>query len=162
MKKPRDLPAPATSTSTIGPIIGVVDGSNAAPGEVGEFLSASGTYAYAAGVANTGTIALLNVPPGDWDMYAAATFTTLVGSVLFQLSPVPTGMSTGLAGFVGTFSAGTGMAADAESLVLVGQAGRGSFAVNTQMTFQVQVDQATTTGLLAGTMTLDMFARRRR
>lgn len=154
---------PLFESPVIGPIIGVVDGSNAAPGEVGEFVAASGTFNYLANAPNTGTIALINMPPGDWDMGCAATFTTLVGSVLFQLSPVPVGMSNALAGFIGIFSAGTSSTMDAESLVLVGQTGRGSFAVTTQLTFNVQVDQATTApGLPAGVMTLDIQARRRR
>lgn len=157
MKKPRDLPAPSSSTSTIGPIIGVVDGSNAAPGEVGEFLTAEGNFDYAAGVESQGTVNLINLPPGDWDMTIVGGFSTVIGIGLFELSPQPTGVSNlmvGLNGNLGPMSP--------EAVVIVGQSARGSFAVNTMLTFLVKVDQSITAGLPAGVMTLDIECRRRR
>jgi hypothetical protein len=140
-----------------GPIIGVVDGSDAAPGEVGEFMTAIGTFNYAAGVANTGSITLINMPPGDWDFTISSSFTTLIGSALFELQPIPTGMSNSMFGLNGNFGA---MAP--ETVIIIGQSARGSFAVNTVMTFLVEVDQAITAGLPAGVMTLRIEARRRR
>jgi hypothetical protein len=156
----RDLPAPSSSTSTIGPIIGVVDGSDAAPGEVGEFLTATGSFAYAAGTAtgvtSTGTIALLNMPPGDWDFTVSANFSTLITSALFNLSPIPTGMSNEMFGLNGNFTVG-----GEETVIIIGQSARGSFAVTTMLTFNVQVYQAAV-ALPAGTMTMRIEARRRR
>ena len=159
---PRDLPAASSSTSTIGPIIGVVDGSDAAPGEVGEFLTATGTFAYAAGVdgagtTSTGQIDLLNVPPGDWDFTIAARFTTLISSALFFLNPVPTGMSNNMEGLNGNFT----MPGEGETAVIIGTAARGSFAVSTLLSCEVQVFQDAAI-LPAGTMTLHIEGRRRR
>lgn len=158
MKKPRDLPAPSSSTSTIGPIIGVVDGSNAAPGEVGEFITGTGTFNYAGYPnASNGTIALLNVPPGDWDFTVAASYTGLIDGSQFALSPKPVGMSNDMIGENANFVAGS-----AENVVIVGQSARGSFAVTTMLTFEVNVDNSTTTSLVAGTMAMRLEGRRRR
>ena len=157
----RDLPAPSSSTSTIGPIMGVTDGSDAAPGEVGEFLHATGTFNYAAGTAtgtgSTGQIDLLNVPPGDWDFTIAASFSGLITSALFFLNPVPTGVSNEMIGLNGNFT----MPGEEESIVIVGQSARGSFAVATLLSFEVQVYQSSAV-LTAGTMDLRVEARRRR
>jgi hypothetical protein len=158
-----DLPAPSSSTSTIGPIIGVVDGSDAAPGEVGEFLTSLITYAYLGyPTKNETTLTPINMPPGDWDLSASASFTTTTGSVLFELVPIPTGMSNAMVGWIGDFGPPGSMATDVEDLVLIGQIARGSFAVNTPLAFDVQVDQGTNTSLLGGTMTMRIEARRRR
>jgi hypothetical protein len=156
----RDLPAPSSSTSTIGPIIGVVDGSDAAPGEVGEFMTAVGTFAYAAGsatgVTSAGTLALLNMPPGDWDFTISAEFNTLITSAWFVLSPAVTGMSNTMYGLNGNFTTG-----GEQSVIIIGQSARGSFAVTTQLTFSVEVYQAAA-ALPAGSMYLRIEARRRR
>lgn len=162
MKKPRDLPAPSSSTSTIGPIIGVVDGSNAAPGEVGEFITGIGSFNFAGypSVSN-GFVNLLNVPPGDWDFTIAASFTTFVDGANFALSPKPVGMSNDMVGENANFFAGS-PTVPALNMVLVGQSARGSFAVTTNMTFEVNVDNSETGGLTAGVMALRLEGRRRR
>jgi hypothetical protein len=52
---------------------GVVDGSNAASGEVGEYLEATaGSFALAAG--GFSTSATLVLPPGEWDVQGHAYF----------------------------------------------------------------------------------------
>ena len=160
----RDLPAPTSSTSTIGPIIGVVDGTDAAPGEVGEFIQALGTFNYAA-YPNTSqeNITLLNLPPGDWDAAASASFTTAVGAVFFALAaPVPTGASNSMVGFTGDFGPPGALAADVAEVALIGQWARLSFANTTPLIFVLQVDQGTNASLLAGTMTIRIECRRRR
>jgi hypothetical protein len=152
----------ATSPDFVGPIVGVVDGSDAAPGEVGEFLTAIGTFNYAASPAtSTGQLAMINMPPGDWDIWASASFTTLIESTLFHLNPVPTGMSNSMFGLMGLFSVSNLVSMDVETLVLVGQTARGSFAVPTLLSFEVQVFQGSAS-LPAGTMILRVEARRRR
>jgi hypothetical protein len=157
-----DIITPMISTSPIpGPIIGVVDGSDAAPGQVGEFLTATGTFAYAAGttggVTSTGSINLISMPPGDWDLTISAAFSTLITSALFELNPFPvTGMSNQMIGLNGNFTTGSMVEA-----VIIGQSARGSFAVTTALVFEVQVYQVGT-ALLAGTMSLRIEARRRR
>ena len=161
LDKPRDLPAPSSSSSTIGPIIGVVDGSDAAPGEVGEFLTMTGTFNYGAGTASgagfTGQIALLNVPPGDWDFTVSASYSNLISSSLFFLNPQPTGVSNEMFGLNGNFT----FPGEAEDVVIIGQSARGSFAVPTLLSFEVQVYQSST-ALPAGVMTMRVEARRRR
>lgn len=158
-KHPTDQPAPSSSTSTIGPIIGVVDGSDAAPGEVGEFMTASVEFAYGAGGAGglvtNGTIDLINMPPGDWDFTISATFSTTIGSALFFLSPLPTGMSNIMIGGDGNFGP---MAS--EGVAIIGQSARGSFAVTTLLAFSVEVFQVINGA--AGNMNLVIDARRRR
>lgn len=162
---PRDLPAPSSSTSTIGPIIGVVDGSDAAPGEVGEFLTANGTFNYSAGTdgfgtTSTGHITLINMPPGDWDMWLSAMFTTLITSAAFFLDPFPvTGVSNRMFGLNGNFTTGT--TGGGITTTIVGPNARGSFAVNTPLVFEVQVFQLGAS-LPAGVMNLHFEARRRR
>lgn len=154
-------PLTISTTPVYGPIVGVVDGSDAAPGEVGEFKFATGTFAYAAGttagVTSTGTINLINMPPGDWDFTISASFSDLITSALFFLTPLPTGMSNPMFGLNGNFT----MAGEAETVVIIGQSARGSFAVNTLLSFEVQVFNNATTEP-AGTMTLRIEARRRR
>jgi hypothetical protein len=158
---PRLTPTLSTSPPIPGPIIGVVDGSNAAPGQVGEFMTATGSFAYAAGttsgVTSTGTIPLINMPPGDWDFTISASFSDLITSALFFLTPLPTGMSNPMFGLNGNFT----MAGEAETVIIIGQSARGSFAVTTLLTFEVQVFNNSTSDP-AGTMTLRIEARRRR
>lgn len=166
---PRDLPAPSFSTSTIGPIIGVVDGSDAAPGEVGEFIKGGGSFNYSAGAAggvtSQGQIAALNLPPGDWDCAVSASFTTLIDSAFFLLNPQPVGLSNKMFGLMGLFGGGTGGGAsppaDLETVILIGQTARASVAVTTLLSFEVQVYQGTAVDP-AGTMDLDVECRRRR
>jgi hypothetical protein len=159
---PRLTPTPSVSPPIPGPIIGVVDGSDAAPGQVGEFMFAVGTFAYAAGggangVTSTGSINLINMPPGDWDFTISASFSDLVTSALFFLNPAVTGMSNRMFGLNGNFT----MAGEAQTVVIIGQSARGSFAVNTSLVFEVQVFNSTATEP-AGTMSLRIEARRRR
>ena len=159
---PAVTPFTLSTTPVYGPIVGVVDGSDAAPGEVGEFIHMTGTFAYAAGVdglgtTSTGTIDLINVVPGDWDFTVSASFTTLISSALFFLNPLPTGMSNNMFGLNGNFT----MPGEGETAVIIGTAARGSFAVNTMLVFEVQVFQDAAI-LPAGTMTLRIEGRRRR
>lgn len=155
---PRDLPAPSSSTSTIGPIIGVVDGSDAAPGEVGEFITGIGFFTYAGypNVSN-GFLTLLNVPPGDWDFTVSSSYTGLIDGSQFALSPKPQGMSNDMIGENANFAMGS-----VSNFVIIGQSARGSFAVTTTMTFEVNVDNSETVGLVGGQMGIRLEGRRRR
>jgi hypothetical protein len=152
-----------TASGTVvypGPIIGVVDGSDAAPGEVGEFLTAEKSFTYAAfaagGTTSTGQIELINMPPGDWDMTISSSYSGLITGSLFFLNPQPTGVSNAMFGLNTNFT----MAGE-EEVIIIGQSARGSFAVNTLLSFEVQVYQGTA-GLTGGTMDLRIECRRRR
>ena len=52
---------------------GVTDGSDAKPGEVGEYLTASGSVALSNNT--TATVATLNLTAGDWEVSGGVTFT---------------------------------------------------------------------------------------
>lgn len=162
----RDLPAPPFSFPTRGPIVGVVDGSDAAPGEVGEFLSMDGFGTYAAyPTATVGTIPMLNMPPGDWDMWVSALFSSDIGGAFFQVpAPLPSRLSNSMAGYM-ALAAAVGLAGSTtpvEGVIVIGITARGSFAVTTPINFTFRVDQSDNTSLPAGTIQLHMEARRRR
>lgn len=148
-------------TGLIGPIHGVTDGSNAAPGDVGEFLSFTGTFAYQ-GSPNfsVGTISLAVIPPGDWDLTVSAS-AGLNEGMSFNVQPIPTGLSNGMAGASAIFST-SGGGQGAENIVLIGQAARGSFSIPTLLPFSVSVNMVGTTGLPAGSMLMRLEARRAR
>jgi hypothetical protein len=51
---------------------GVTDGSDAAAGDIGEYLTASGSVALGSGAVTT--VATLTLTPGDWDIWGGVTF----------------------------------------------------------------------------------------
>lgn len=154
---PSPLPPPPLS----GPIIGVTDGSSAAPGQVGEYISSSTSIAYAAYPAvTTQVVSALVVQPGDWDLWATMSMSTSFGGALFNLSPIPAGISDDLAAINAVTAAMTATAAEFNSLNA--QAVRGNFSVPTLLAFNVNINQSFTSGLLAGTATLKVRGRRRR
>lgn len=80
---PEGIPGPAGppgATGPAGPNVmppGVIDGSNAAPGQVGEYVSGSVSSAnIVGGTVITGTI--VTVPPGDWDVYVRSSVAATV------------------------------------------------------------------------------------
>jgi hypothetical protein len=102
-------PAPPSAGS--GPIIGVTDGSDAAPGEVGEYvtLAVNGVLAANAGLA---TYQALTLTPGDWDLWSYLDVDIPVGStqffqqLYFRLSANNVGVCFGDMG--GVWPAGSG------------------------------------------------------
>lgn len=112
------------------PTVGVTDGSNAQPGQVGEFV-----YMAAPAPFGTGT-SMLNLgvlQPGDWDCWAwmdnqDGTVTTIESF----LNPLPAGFSNNMNAF--TYS-GT----PAEDLTLVQPAARANITVPTLLVFQFNV-----------------------
>lgn len=141
-------------------IVGVTDGSDAKPGEVGEFITAKSAVPYAAHPANTNTnISPIVIPPGDWDIWVKMDFTTQIGAVTIILSPKPDGISNALSAASG-FLSPTGSWAEGYSVLEA--TARGSFKVPTLLPFAVNVNQQTTVGLPGGTGTFTVEARRRR
>jgi hypothetical protein len=57
--------------------LGVSDGSDAAGGQIGEFLSASNTFALGNGV--PAALAGMSLTPGDWNVWGNVVLTTLAG-----------------------------------------------------------------------------------
>lgn len=157
-KNPGIIPQPPPSAGS-GPIIGVTDGSSAAPGEVGEFATGSGTMAYS-GTASAnviGSISPLVLQPGDWDIGAYMTFTSPVGGAYYILQPVPPGASNPMQAW-GTDVGAAGFGIEYE--VLVGASARGSFSVPTLLAFYVVVGIDANAN--SGTAELVVSARRRR
>jgi hypothetical protein len=67
-----------------GGIIGVTDGSSAAPGMVGEVLTANGPVTALTSLA-WATVKSMNLTPGDWDVWGTVQITLSGGSVGSQL-----------------------------------------------------------------------------
>ena len=139
-----------------GPIQGVVDGSSAKPGEVGEFMSGAANFAFTGASGSfVGNLSPLVLPPGDWDIRAFATDSTGVTNFAFNLNPTPAGMSNQLYA-----NSGIGSATFADLFGALIAVGRGNFAVPTLLPVKVGVyNQAAGT---AGAITLTVEARRMR
>lgn len=150
------LPVPPLT----GPIVGVTDGSDAAPGQVGEFIKASSGFSYSASpVVTTSSLSVIIVQPGDWDLWAFISgMTTNFGGAAFYLNPVPTGMSNNL----GTVNGIGSSSLVEQNATVVSAMARGLFSVPTLLAFTVTIDQSNTTGILAGSGQLSVEGRRRR
>lgn len=84
-----NVPPPAPPLN--GPIVGVTDGSNAAPGMVGEFVRiVSSNVIYNSGNNTDVGINSLNLTPGDWDVWGVAS------AILAEPSPPFDGIAAGV------------------------------------------------------------------
>lgn len=140
------------------PRLGVTDGSVAAPGEIGEFITGSDILSYPINTTGVtiGMLSPLVVPPGDWDLIANLETSTNTGTgAYFMVSPIPAGLSNNMVGWYGI--GGTGPSTIAFQ-VMTGLPARGSFAVATALPFTVGIG----TPPAAGTATLLVAGRRRR
>jgi hypothetical protein len=137
---------------------GVINGSDAAAGIIGEYLILTGSMPYAANPATTTqTVSAGVLPPGDWDLTCTGEYSTEIGVASFHLSPEPTGFSNAMWGTIGEYAT----APSAGYFVIVGQSARASLSVPTLLAFSVTVAQ-TVAGLPAGTATVVVEARRAR
>lgn len=131
------------------PLIGVTDGSNAQPGQVGEFIILEyNTGAYATGT-STQTISLGVLPPGDWDCWCWIFPSGFVTSVTYELNPTIAGASNGMIGNV--------FGSTPEGLLVPSPTARISVSVPTLIAFQVIL-----TATAAGTFVFQFEARRAR
>lgn len=139
-----------------GPIQGVVDGSSAKPGDVGEFMTGSGNFTVTGAAGSfSANVSPIVIPPGDWDIRALATDSTGVTNFAFNLDPIPAGMSNQLYA-----NSGIGSATFADLFGALIAIGRGNFAVPTLLPFKVAYyNQAAGT---PGAITLTVEARRMR
>lgn len=152
---PGIIPSPPPASGS-GPVMGVTDGSNAAPGQVGEFVTGTATFNYPASGTPTTTLSPLVVQPGDWDLYSYMTTSTDTGTgAYFQLNPLPVGVSNSMTGWYGV---GGSTEPLSEFAFVIGLTARGSFSVPTLLAFQVGIG----TPPAAGVATLVVSARRRR
>jgi hypothetical protein len=133
-------------------ITGVTDGSNPAPGIVGEFISQSQPVP----VTNAATVSYLTVPvsipAGDWDVEASILTEYLdYEGLKFNLTPIPPGMSADeLAWSHPAANPGTG----AWGLTAVAPRARASFAAATPLAFTVLF---TTLSLVTGPTATPQF-----
>jgi hypothetical protein len=83
----------AASGSNV-PLIGVTNGSQAQPGQVGEYLEFDASLSYLAGN-NSQAVSTMVLPPGDWDVQASVLMLNNANSILgvqFVLQPIPPGV----------------------------------------------------------------------
>lgn len=141
---------------TAKPMQGVIDGSDAKPGEVGEFIHGSAQLNYGASPAVVdGNVAPLVVPPGDWDLFGIVTISSGVGVISVTLAPAPAGISDLIwtqEGVIGVQTPTTGQ--------MTMNTIRGNFTVPTLLSFKVHVDQSLATGLTAGVANVIVSGRR--
>jgi hypothetical protein len=143
------------------PLKGVTDGSNAATGNIGEWLNGPAQVAYAAYPAiTTQVVSPLVLSPGDWDVWAAMQTTGEFDTARFLMSyPYPAGFSGGL---IGTFTAGNPAGVDFAYVVILSTVLRANVMVPTVIPMTVTIDLYGTAGLAAGTAYLNVYARRMR
>ena len=111
------------------PLIGVTNGSNAQPGQVGEFVPFQQTVNFPTGT-NTQMISMGVLQPGDWDCWAwSQPQTAVIEDASFYLDPVPPGFSNALPGAV------WGVTAGAAANTLVSATCRASISVPTLLAF---------------------------
>lgn len=132
-------------------VAGVTDGSWAQPGQVGEVVQFITPVSYGEGT-QTQNVSAGILPPGDWDLYASAGFSTVLLGAQFVLNPVP-------AGFDFALNAAS-QASLNEGIVLVSQLGLAHTSAPSLLAYAVTTNVAAGTG--AGTMTLFTVGRRRR
>jgi hypothetical protein len=133
------------------PIIGVTDGSDAQPGQVGEFvrLIIGNITIPAAYLVQNVTLGVLS--PGDWDCWCSCSFTSFISDARMSLNPVPTGFSDEMY---------VGMATTLESFNLVGPTGRALISVPTLVNMQLTTNLAAEGP--AATIGYMIFSARRR
>ena len=146
----------AEDPSLIGlaqPIIGVTDGSDAQPGQVGEFVRMDQSFPFTA-APQSQVITMGVLSPGDWDVSAWLSVTTQVTGIQFLMTPVPAGFSDNLAQVL---IANT----DPEYYYPNSHLGRALTSIPSLIAFTVGTNSCVT-GPDAGTGYMTFAARRRR
>lgn len=142
---------------------GVTDGSSAPAGIVGEFMQFSHTFSIPTTWNFQQLVTVGTLPPGDWNINAEIyTGGAVVGGIIANVSPLPTGMSNALSMGMGIYVTAA-EAAMMQQTALSSPVARGSFTVATPLTFLVQTNWLLGGGVIApqpGTGTLQVGARR--
>lgn len=137
------------------PTIGVTNGSNAQPGQVGEWVEFVATAAYTA-ASQTQNLTMGVLQPGDWDCTAFCEYSTYITGSQFILAPQPAGFSNTM--FGATESAGdTGIL----GITTVSPLARASISVPSLVVFSLTTN-GPSAGPSAGQATLTFDARRAR
>lgn len=137
--------------------VGIIDGSNAVPGQVGEFISGLASMNYTAYNSTTSQVlSIMTVPPGDWHLWGWMLLTTAVGGANFATENVPPGLPyiTALA----LESSGT----EAEAIFLPSNMIRANITAPWPIQATTTVWQTTNSSLPAGVASVFLFGRRMR
>lgn len=104
------------------PTMGVTDGSDAAAGRVGQIVSAIRTTALAVPATTPTRVAMLTVPPGDWDIYGELWSTASAGNLISSFWSALSAVDAGVPGAVDMSTARSqfGAAASAVQVVPIG------------------------------------------
>lgn len=84
--------AALNKTGNAVPVLGTTNGIPAVPPQVGEYLQFSGEILYTATTVQE-SLSLGVLPPGDWDCWLWATFTSVIQGASFVLNPLPPGFA---------------------------------------------------------------------
>lgn len=137
------------------PIQGVVDGSDAKPGNVGEYFRVQVTQAVPIGPTQQ-PVSLGVLPPGDWNYWIFALYQAPVTSGEFWINPLPAGFSDALFTFVFT-----GTAFDPAWMTVTSSIGRASITVPTLVAITLMSNYAGNAAA-ATTAQVTLAARRMR
>jgi hypothetical protein len=116
------------------PILGVTDGSNAQPGQVGEWVQTTAVAPVVANVSTTTNCNLGVLQPGDWTCFATLQDFAWSQGNLFYLAPQPAGFSTDM---FGSALAAAGGSAFGQANTIGGIPCRASLTVPTLVVFAV-------------------------
>jgi len=134
------------------PLIGVTNGADAQPGQVGEYVSFASATINIPTAANSQTVTLGTLQPGDWDMWLTTTQLSQVHDMGLYLASQP-----GFAVPIASIFMGSG----GEIIQLVTSTSRGLVSVPTLIAVNVITNQAGA-GSAASTTEVTFMARRRR
>jgi hypothetical protein len=131
----------AASGSNV-PLIGVTNGADAQPGQVGQFvpLNLAGTYPTGT---STQVVTLGTLQPGDWDLEGILGIGGPVTWVNTYLSPVPAGVSWNMGGYIEDI---TSVPGSGEMAIIPLVPARALISVPTLFAFSLQVNAGTNAG----------------
>lgn len=138
-------------TGSALPLLGTTNGTPAITPQVGEYVQFTGTLAYTSTPAQ-GFLSLGVLPPGDWDCWLWATFTSITAGAQFQLLPLPQG-------FAANPAASTNTVVWPPQLVLSSMPVRALTTIDSLIVADAAV--VASSGQ-SGTMSMNFAARRRR
>ena len=146
----------------IGPNVmpqGVTNGSDAAPGQVGEYFQTSTGVTYTA-ASQTQLVNAGVLQPGDWNCNCAFEPDGWLAGIQFNLSPQPAGFTTDMAGIVGDQTVITGTPVGETNAIVPGLFARALIKVPTLLVFNMMTNFIANGNPGAGSFLF--FARRMR
>ena len=135
------------------PLTGVTNGSDAQPGQVGEWVEYVAEPAYSGAIDQTVVAPMGVLNPGDWDYWFQVSPSNTTTTVAAYINPLPPGFTSGL---FATVDAGTG----SQATTLVSSTGRALISVPSLVTLQLSMNWVAVSP--PGTANCVFMARRRR